>query len=66
MSSSFANHYKTQEEIKMHKGLYERIYKSLDELNYRTLSHYFLIEDQFKDKFLDAKKRRQYERNIRI
>ena len=57
MSSSFANHYKTQEEIKMHKGLYERIYKSLDELNYRTLSHYFLIEDQFKDKFLDAKKK---------
>jgi len=59
MSSSFMNHYKTQEEIKMHKGLYERIYKSLEDLNYRTLSHYFLMEDQFKDKFLDDKKKEE-------
>jgi hypothetical protein len=59
MSSSFMNHYKTQEEIKMHKGLYERIYKSLEDLNYRTLSHYFLMEDQFKDKFLDDKKKKK-------
>ena len=64
MSSSFMNHYKTQEEIKMHKGLYERIYKSLEELNYRTLSHYFLIEDQFKDKFLDDKKKEENMKEI--
>ena len=64
MSSCFMNHYKTQEEIKMHKGLFERIYKSLDELNYRTLSHYFLIEEQFIDKFLDDKKREEYMKKI--
>ena len=64
MSSSFMNHYKTQEEIKMNKGLFERIYKSIDELNYRTLSHYFLIEEQFKDQFLDAKKKEEKMKEI--
>ena len=62
ISSSFMNHYKTQEEIKMHRGLYERIYKKIDEINYRTLSHYFLNEDELNEKFLDIKKK---ERNFR-
>ena len=57
ISSSFMNHYKTQEEIKMNKGLFERIFKRIDELNYRTLSHYFLNEDELSDKFLDQKKK---------
>ena len=57
ISSSFTNHYKTQEEIKLNKGFYERIFKKLDEINYRTLSHYFLNEDELYDKFLDQKKK---------
>ena len=64
ISSSFMNHYKAQEEIKMNKGLYERLYKKVDEINYRTLSHYFLIEDQLKDKFLDNKKREEKMKEI--
>ena len=64
ISSSFMNHYKTQEEIKMNKGLFERIYKSIDELNYRTLSHYFLQEEQFKDQFLDTKKKEEKMKEI--
>ena len=59
ISSSFMNHYRTQEEIKMHKGLFERIYKKIDELNYRTLSHYFLNEEQLNEKFLDIKKKEE-------
>ena len=55
ISSSFMNHYKTQEEIKIHKGLYERIFKQIEELNYRTLSHYFLNENELYNKFLDDK-----------
>ena len=64
ISSSFMNHYKTQEEIKMHKGLYERIYKRIDELNYRTLSHYFLNEEQLNEKFLDSKKKEEKMKEI--
>ena len=64
ISSSFMNHYKTQEEIKMNKGLFERIYKNIDELNYRTLSHYFLQEEQFKDQFLDTKKKEEKMKEI--
>ena len=64
MSSAFMNHYRAQEEIKMHKGLYERIYKRIDELNYRTLSHYFLNEEQLNEKFLDMKKKEEKMKEI--
>ena len=64
ISSSFMNHYKTQEEIKMHRGLYERIYKKIDEINYRTLSHYFLNEDELNEKFLDIKKKEEKMKEI--
>ena len=64
ISSSFMNHYKTQEELKMNKGLFERIYKSIDVLNYRTLSHYFLKEEEFKDQFLDTKKKEEKMKEI--
>ena len=57
MSSSFFNHNKAQEEIKMNRGLFERIYKNIDTLNYRTLEHYFLKEEKYKDKFYDDKRR---------
>ena len=64
ISSSYMNHYRTQEEIKMHKGLYERIFKKIDELNYRTLTHYFLNEEELNDKFLDAKKKEEKMKEI--
>ena len=57
MSSSFFNHNRAQEEIKMNRGLFERIYKNIDTLNYRTLEHYFLKEEKYKDKFYDDKRR---------
>ena len=59
ISSSFMNHNKTQEDIKQHKGLYERIFKKVDEINYRTLSHYFLNEEELIDNFLDQKKKEE-------
>ena len=59
ISSSFMNHNKTQEDIKQHKGLYERIFKRVDEINYRTLSHYFLNEGELIDRFLDEKKKEE-------
>ena len=64
ISSSYMNHYKTQEEIKMNKGLFERIFKKIDELNYRTLSHYFLNEEELIDKFLDDKKKEEKMKEI--
>ena len=56
-NSSFVNHYKTQEEIKYKRNLYERSFKKLDELNYRTLSNFFTEEEKFLDKLVDEKKR---------
>ena len=59
ISSSFMNHNKAQEEIKMHRGLYERIYKRIDELNYRAISHYFINEEELNDKYIDMKKKEE-------
>ena len=59
ISSSFMNHNKAQEEIKLHRGLYERIYKRIDELNYRALSHYFINEEELNDKYIDMKKKEE-------
>ena len=66
MSSSFANHYKTQEEIKYKRSLFERAYKKIDELNYRTLSNFFIEEDKFFSKLLDDRRRAEKIRQIEI
>ena len=66
MNSSFANHYKTQEELKYKKNLHERAYKKIDELNYRTLSNFFTEEIKFFDKLVDDKKREERIKKIEI
>ena len=56
-SSSYSNHRKYQEEIMFKKNIYERIYRQLDEFNYKTLSHYFLIEDNLYYQLVDVKRK---------
>jgi len=65
-NASFANHYKTQEEIKYRRNLFERGYKKIDELNYRTLSIYFTEEDKFFSKLLDEKRNLEKIRELEI
>ena len=59
MSSSFANHYKAQEEIKYKRTIFEKAFRKVDELNYRTLSTYFTEEEKFFSKLIDEKRRAQ-------
>ena len=55
--SSYTNHRKYQEEITFKKNIYERIYKKLDDFNYKTISHYFLIEDNLYYQLVDSKRK---------
>ena len=66
LTSSFSNHYKTQEEIKYKRNLFERAYKKIDELNYRTLSNFFIDEEKFFSKLIDEKRRIAKIREIEI
>ena len=65
LSSSFMNHNRAQEEIKLNRGLFERIYKNIDTLNYRTLEHYFLNEEKLIDRFYDDKTKEEKIKEIR-
>ena len=65
LSSSFMFHNKAQEEIKLNRGLFERIYKNIDTLNYRTLNHYFLNEEKLMDKFYDDKTKEEKIKELR-
>jgi len=65
LSSSFMNHNRAQEEIKLNRGLFERIHKYVDTLNYRTLEHYFLNEERLKGKFYDDKRREDKIKELR-
>ena len=58
-SSAFTNHYKTLETIKYKRGLHEKIYKKVDDLNYRTLSSYFTEEEKVYAEFIDDKKKEE-------
>ena len=58
-SSSFLEHKKYQEEIMFRRNVFERIFKKIDEFNYRTLSHYFLIEDNLYFQLIDAKRKEE-------
>ena len=56
LSSGFANSRKTMEEVNYKKNASEKIYKKLDEFNYKTLAHFFLLDDEIYQKFIDQKK----------
>ena len=58
-SSAFIDHNKTLEQIRYKKGLHEKIYKKVDELNYRTLSSYFTEENKIYAQFIDEKKKEE-------
>ena len=58
-SSAFRDHYKNLEIIKYKKGLHEKIYKKINQLNYRTLSNYFTEEEKIYAEFIDEKKREE-------
>jgi len=58
-SSSYSNHRKYLEEIMFRKNIFERIYKKIDEFNYKTLSHYFLLEDSLYFQIVEAKRKQE-------
>ena len=58
-SSAFVSHNKTLEAVKYKRGLHEKIYKKVDELNYRTLSSYFTEEAKVYAEFIDEKRREE-------
>ena len=58
--SSYANNSKFQEELLFKKNIYERIFKTVSDLNYNALSHYFLLEDKLYFSMADHKRREEY------
>ena len=62
LGSAFINHHKIQDEIKYKKGFYDKIYKKLDDFNYRTLSYYFNEDETLYFKLTDEKEREEKEK----
>ena len=62
--SSFSMGHKIQDDFKYKKGLYEKIYKRMDDFNYKTLSHYFLLENKLYQKLADVRHREEIQREI--
>ena len=60
--SAFSLGHKIQDDMKYKKGLYEKIYKKIDDFNYMTLSHYFNEEDNLYLKMTDDKHREEKEK----
>ena len=58
-SSSYTNNRKYQDEVTFKKNIHDRIYKKVDEFNYKTISHYFLIEDNLYFQLVDLKRREE-------
>ena len=58
-SSALPKNYKPLDQIKYKKGLHEKIFRKVDELNYRTLSTYFTEEERVYSEFIDEKKREE-------
>jgi hypothetical protein len=56
--------HKIQDDFKYKKGLYEKIYKRMDDFNYKTLSHYFLEEKKLYLKLADDRHREEIEHEI--
>ena len=63
-SSSYSNRGKYQDEIMFRRNVYERIYKKIDDFNYKTLSHYFLLEDELYFQIIDAKRKEELIKKI--
>ena len=66
INSSFSDNNKIQEELKYRRILFEKAYKKIDELNYRTLSTFFIEEEKFFSKIIDEKRREEIMREIEI
>ena len=64
MCSSFSMGHKIQDDFKYKKGLYEKIYKRMDDFNYKTLSHYFLEENKLYLKLADDRHREEIQHEI--
>ena len=62
MSSAFSDYHRYQDDLKYKKGFYERVYKKIEEFNYRTLALYFDDEENLYFKFTDEKRREEKER----
>ena len=63
--SALTNSHKMQDETKYRKGIYEKIYRKIDEFNYKTLSHYFLAEENLYYKLADDNHREEKDREIK-
>jgi hypothetical protein len=63
MSSAFTDNFLIQDEVRMKRNVFEKIYKKIDEFNYLTLSYYFLNEEKLYFKFIDSKKREELKNN---
>ncbi len=64
LGSAFVNHHRVEDEIRYKKGFYEKIYKKIDEFNYRTLSHYFDNDESLYYKLTDEKRREEKQKEI--
>ena len=62
LGSAFSNYHKVQDEIKYKKGFYDKIYKKIDEFNYKTLSYYFYEDESLYYKLTDDKRREEKEK----
>ena len=65
ISSGFNDNNIILDEIRYRTITLDKIYKKIDELNYLTLSHYFLNEEKFHNKFIDTKKKEEAINNIK-
>ena len=59
LGSAFSNYHKIQDDLKYKKGFYDKIYKKIDDFNYRTLSHYFNDEESLYYKLTDDKRKEE-------
>ena len=62
LGSAFSNYHRIQDEIKYKKGFYDKIYKKLDDFNYKTLSYYFTDDETLYFKLTDDKRREDKEK----
>ena len=62
MSSAFSDYHKYHDDLKYKKGFYERVFKKIEEFNYRTLALYFDDEENLYFKFTDEKRREEREK----
>ncbi len=62
VGSAFSNYHKIQEEIKYKKGFYEKIYRKIDDFNYKTLSYYFIDDEILYFKLTDEKRREEHQK----